>query len=177
MRKSSLLFWSGTVIAATVACGSPNTAPPGERVSTPRPAGTIAAPPLEVLAADLPPLPPGLATAARPVGTVKLAYEFAARHPEVLHYVPCFCGCERSGHQGNLDCFVAGRNAQGQVTEWTNHGMNCEICIDVADLARQMHNAGASVRAIRNEIERRFASPNLGHTPTPMPPDPGSAGD
>ena len=37
----------------------------------------------------------GLNTAARPAGVVRTVYEFAARHPEVLHYVPCFCGCER----------------------------------------------------------------------------------
>jgi len=124
-----------------------------------------------VIAADLPPLPAGLATAARPVGVVKLAYEFAARHPEVLQYIPCFCGCERGGHQGNHDCFVSRRDASGRVTEWTDHGMNCEICIDVAQMAMQMHNGGASVRAIRDAVERRFASPDLGHTPTPMPPD------
>ena len=35
-----------------------------------------------------------------------LAYEFAARHPEVMKFVPCFCGCERGGHKDNHDCFV-----------------------------------------------------------------------
>lgn len=36
------------------------------------------------------------------------AYVFAARHPEVLQYMPCYCGCERESppHRSNYDCFV-----------------------------------------------------------------------
>src|SRR6266851_5459008 len=41
---------------------------------------------------------------------VAAAYKFAAEHPEVLSYVPCFCGCEHSGHRGNEDCFVKARD-------------------------------------------------------------------
>src|SRR4051812_22452377 len=37
---------------------------------------------------------------------IRAAYQFAADHPEVLSYVPCFCGCQRNGHRGNEDCFV-----------------------------------------------------------------------
>ncbi|MBA2565871.1 MAG: hypothetical protein H0V09_10700 [Gemmatimonadetes bacterium] len=32
---------------------------------------------------------------------VREAYEFAAHRPDVLRYVPCFCGCWRSGHRSN----------------------------------------------------------------------------
>ena len=49
--------------------------------------------------------------------------EFAAEHPEVLSYVPCYCGCERSGHRGNEDCFVTARDTNGDVTQWEPHGM------------------------------------------------------
>ena len=37
------------------------------------------------------------------------AYLFAAKHPEVLSYMPCYCGCENpetSAHKSNYDCFV-----------------------------------------------------------------------
>ena len=36
------------------------------------------------------------------------AYVFAAKHPEVLQYMPCYCGCEdpRFAHESNYDCFV-----------------------------------------------------------------------
>lgn len=33
---------------------------------------------------------------------VRELYEFAARRPNVLHYVPCFCGCRSAGHRKRL---------------------------------------------------------------------------
>jgi len=122
-----------------------------------------------LLAADLPMLPPGVTRGARSTEVVRAAYEFAARHPEVLDYVPCFCGCERGGHQGNHDCFVAGRDAEGNVTNWEAHGMGCQICIDVAYDALQMFNTGASVVDIRNAIDRKYENSFATKTPTPMP--------
>ena len=49
-------------------------------------------------------------------------YQFAAEHPEVLKFVPCYCGCESSGHPHNESCFVKRRDAAGNVTEWDTHG-------------------------------------------------------
>lgn len=37
---------------------------------------------------------------------VRELYEFAARRPDVLHYVPCFCGCRSAGHRSAYDCFI-----------------------------------------------------------------------
>ncbi|MBT2701388.1 hypothetical protein J7E79_29465 [Bacillus sp. ISL-40] len=35
------------------------------------------------------------------------AYQFAVEHPEVLNYMPCYCGCyEEDGHTSNTNCFV-----------------------------------------------------------------------
>lgn len=36
------------------------------------------------------------------------AYVFAAKHPEVLQHMPCYCGCEnpQTAHESNYDCFV-----------------------------------------------------------------------
>jgi hypothetical protein len=73
--------------------------------------------------AILPPLPFGIEQAVRPPDVVRAAYTFAAEHPEILAYVPCYCGCENSGHQGNDDCFVTSRAPNGDVTEWEPHGM------------------------------------------------------
>lgn len=73
--------------------------------------------------ANLPPLPFDPEPPARPIDVVRAAYQFAAEHPEVLSYVPCYCGCERSGHRGNEDCFVTRRDANGDVVEWEPHGM------------------------------------------------------
>ena len=72
---------------------------------------------------NLPPLPLNPEPPARPAAVVNAAYTFAAEHPEVLSYVPCYCGCQRSGHRGNDDCFVMSRAANGDVTEWEPHGM------------------------------------------------------
>src|SRR5881628_1531869 len=73
--------------------------------------------------ATLPPLPFSPSPPARPADVVRAVYKFAAEHPEVLSYVPCYCGCERSGHRGNEDCFVTSRAANGDVRSWEPHGM------------------------------------------------------
>lgn len=70
----------------------------------------------------LPPLPV-VSNMVGPPQLVSAVYEFAARHPEVLRYVPCFCGCENDGHRANHDCFVASRDSEGRVTDWDRHGM------------------------------------------------------
>jgi hypothetical protein len=159
-------------VAATAA--SPASAP-ADRAPAAQPAVTPvqgSLPPAAlVVAKDLPLLPaPGLARAVRPPETVRMVYEFAARHPEVLKYVPCFCGCEQSGHVGNDDCFVSARDAAGKVREWEPHGLVCEVCIDVGQQAMQMHNAGASLTAIRAAVEKKFSASHSFHTPTPQPP-------
>jgi hypothetical protein len=118
---------------------------------------------------SLPPLPVQAYAPPRPPDVVRAAYVFAAEHPEVLSYVPCFCGCERSGHRGNEDCFVSARDANGDVTEWEPHGLDCTVCIDVATEARQMFTSGASVRDIRAAVEKKWAGFHGGHTPTPQP--------
>src|SRR5688500_617154 len=92
----------------------------------------------------LPPLPRVSYQPPRPMAVVQQVYEFAARHPEVLQYVPCYCGCERVGHNGNHDCFVKSRAANGQVTAFDEHGMHCTICIDVARDAMTLFNGGVS---------------------------------
>jgi hypothetical protein len=120
---------------------------------------------------------PPLELPAYPLGrtpeVITAAYMFAAEHPEVLTYVPCFCGCERSGHRGNEDCFVKSRAANGDVSQWEPHGMECNVCVDVATQAKQMYASGASVRDIRAAVEQKWASQAAEmhtHTPTPQPP-------
>jgi Protein of unknown function with PCYCGC motif len=73
--------------------------------------------------AVLPPLPFQGYPPARPAEVAAAVYKFAGEHPEVLGYVPCYCGCERSGHRGNDDCFVSARAANGDVQDWEPHGM------------------------------------------------------
>ena len=83
---------------------------------------TAVAPADWALPDDLPPLPVPKAPLPRAAHAVRAAYEFAARQPDVLEQLPCFCGCRKLGHRSNRDCFVAARDAAGRVT-WDAHGM------------------------------------------------------
>jgi hypothetical protein len=120
--------------------------------------------------ANLPPLELPAYQLGRPPEVVRAAYRFAAEHPEILSYVPCFCGCERSGHRGNHDCFVRARDVTGDVIEWDPHGMECNVCIDVAQKSMQMYASGASVVDIRSAIDKEWAGRSTNHTHTPHPP-------
>jgi len=104
---------------------------------------------------------------------VQQVYEFAARHPEVLNYIPCYCGCEREGHKANHDCFVRSRAANGRIVEWESHGLGCAVCLDVGRKAMTVFNQGMSVSAIRTAIEREYEGRTPSHTPTPLPPKTG----
>jgi Protein of unknown function with PCYCGC motif len=158
--------------AAACSSSDTGTATPQAQAATP---GTQASTPaanrsdLRFLADDLPMLPEGVHTGARPPEVIRASYLFAARHPEVLKYIPCFCACERAGHKGNHDCFVANRDAGGKVRAWDMHGIGCPICIDVAYESMQMFNSGASVTAIRAAIDRNWTGQGHGLTPTPSP--------
>jgi hypothetical protein len=74
------------------------------------------------------------------------------------------------GHKSNEDCFVAGHDAQGKANAWEYHGIGCEVCIDVAYQAMQLHKSGASVAEIRDAIDKKYNTDSRPHTPTPKPP-------
>ena len=196
--KTPLLIGVGVVLAMVVgtwAYGRFTAPPPPSTYEVPQPeaqAAPAAAPapvtetaattpplaPAEIPAAqlkphpqkDLPPLPFNPGPPPRPIDVVTANYRFAAEHPEILSFVPCFCGCEHSGHRANEDCFVESRAPNGDVEKWSEHGVECTICLDVATRARQMYSSGASVRDIRAAVEREFLPHAVTHTPTPPPP-------
>jgi hypothetical protein len=127
--------------------------------------------------ATLPPIPFQGYAPPRTPEVITQAYRFAADHPEILSYVPCFCGCERSGHGANHDCFVRQRAENGDVVAWDEHGVECAVCIDVANRSRQMFESGASVRDIRAAIDKEFGANAPGaNMPTPKPPAAGAHG-
>lgn len=118
--------------------------------------------------AQMPPLPPVSNMVPRAPEVVRDAYIFAAQRPDILEYVPCFCGCETAGHTRNADCFVASRNEDGTVREWDTHGMACTICVDVARDAMQLSASGASTDDIRAAVESKYAAyPRQTSTPSP----------
>jgi hypothetical protein len=115
---------------------------------------------------ELPPLPRVKFASARPEPLTRAAYEFAARHPEVLRHMPCFCGCERNGHGNNEDCFITRRQADGR-PEWSPHGIGCGICIDIAREAERMFTAGSTVAQIRSAIDLKYRAEYPTSTSTP----------
>jgi len=130
-RAAAIL--SVAIAVCAPGCGSSEPPPSSAAVAPPAPATAPVADPPDPLVVqftppppayngELPPLPVPAFAPARPPEVVRAVYTFAARHPEVLHYVPCFCGCERSGHKDNDDCFIRSRDANGRPT-WEDHGM------------------------------------------------------
>ena len=129
--SSSPLLVAGIVALVAGAGGftywrSSQPAPAAAAVSQPE-AQAVAPPPAAALLgphhqANLPALPFNSEPPARSPEVVRATYQFAAEHPEVLSYVPCYCGCEHGGHRGSEDCFVAARNSMGDVTDWEPHG-------------------------------------------------------
>lgn len=120
---------------------------------------------------DMPVLELGGFAPPRPMEILKDAHIFTADHPEVATYIPCYCGCGNMGHKNNADCFVEARDKQGKVTSWVPHGAACAVCIDIAVESMRMRNSGASVAAIRKQIEGEYRPhyPTT-ETPTPAPP-------
>lgn len=177
-------FWRGNDTGAASGAPSASTATPSpaaqaQKAAVPAPVTPEIEATTQAVAAmgphrqaNFPPIPFQGYAPPRPPEVVAAAYQFAAEHPEVLSYVPCFCGCQASGHKGNHDCFVRSRAANGDVIDWDEHGVECAVCIDVATRSRQMYASGASVSDVRGAVEKEF-SPNFpSMTPTPKPPAP-----
>jgi uncharacterized protein with PCYCGC motif len=158
---AGLALAASVVVAAQASKGQGATAKPASPQAL-KPASTRK---------SVPPLPNVGFAPVRPMDVVRATYDFAAQHPEILKYVPCYCGCGSQGHSANESCFVARRDAKGNVLEWDTHGFGCTICVDVAREAMQLYSSGADVVSIRSAIEKRWSPGNAaGRTPTPQPP-------
>jgi Protein of unknown function with PCYCGC motif len=70
------------------------------------------------------------------------AYELAAKIPAVLHQQPCYCYCDRMGHNSLHSCFE------------TTHGAQCDICLKELYYAYAMNQQGRTARQIRQGIVR-----------------------
>ena len=149
------------IVLLIVAASAQSRLPARQRALAPHPQPNL--PPL-----DLPNIDPRLLP--RPPDVIRTTYRFAAEHPEVLSYMPCYCGCDKSGHRSSEDCFVKSRSKNGDVTEWNDHGIACAMCIAVAERAKQMCDKGASLSEVRADIERRYGNITGLRTATPLPP-------
>ena len=122
--------------------------------------------PMKPHTGPLPALPRVSFDPPAPMAVIQQVYEFAARHPEVLQYVPCYCGRQKIGHTANHSCFVKSRAADGRVTEWDTHGIGCAVCLEVGRDAMTLFNSGAKPIAIREAIDKKYGPSSM---PTPRP--------
>ena len=115
------------------------------------------------------------AWAARPDYVMELpaewqgAYAFALARPDVLQWLPCYCGCGGMGHGSNLDCFFEPREQMGTFT-YEEHASFCSVCVDTANLAQQLLEEGTSIGEIRAAVDARFGGNGAPGTDTALPP-------
>ena len=68
------------------------------------------------------------------------AYELAAKIPNVLHQQPCYCYCDRMGHNSLHSCFEG------------THGARCATCLKELYYSYQEHKKGKTAAQIRAGI-------------------------
>jgi hypothetical protein len=68
------------------------------------------------------------------------AYELAAKIPTVLHQQPCYCYCDRIGHNSLHSCFEG------------THGARCSTCLKELYYSYRQHKAGKTATQIRAGI-------------------------
>ncbi|MGA2390777.1 MAG: CYCXC family (seleno)protein [Candidatus Sulfotelmatobacter sp.] len=70
------------------------------------------------------------------------AYELAAKIPAVLHQQPCYCYCDRMGHNSLRSCYE------------NTHGARCATCLKELYYSYQQNKAGKTATQIRAGIIR-----------------------
>jgi hypothetical protein len=68
------------------------------------------------------------------------AYELAAKIPAVIHQQPCYCYCDRMGHNSLHSCFE------------NVHGAQCATCLKELYYSYSETKKGKSVKQIRRGI-------------------------
>jgi len=97
--------------------------------------------------------------------TVQQAYQFAVANPDVMHELPCYCGCGPIGHTSNYACYVAEQNPDGSVKTFDNHALGCSICVDITQDAMRMLREGKTVPELRAYVDQTYAK----YGPSNMP--------
>ena len=74
---------------------------------------------------------------------LKRAYAAAEKNKAMVATLPCYCWCSRMGHRSLLDCFAS------------NHGANCDVCMQEVILADEMARKGKTAAQIRAAIIKK----------------------
>jgi Protein of unknown function with PCYCGC motif len=97
------------------------------------------------------------------------AYAFALARPDVLQWLPCYCGCAAMGHRSNLDCFFQRREVKGTFA-YEEHASYCGICVKTASLADGMLQQGKTMTQIRAAVDSTYGGGTAPGTDTATPP-------
>jgi hypothetical protein len=75
------------------------------------------------------------------------AYRAAKEIPEVLDSLYCYCDCQKhSAHKSLLTCFV------------DLHAKYCDVCMDEAIMAYELHKDGNDIPSIKKKIDSVFSA-------------------
>jgi len=99
--------------------------------------------------------------------SIKSIYKASAESKELLEKIPCYCGCSDSvGHKNNYDCFIRENKKNGGIV-WDSHGVNCDVCLEIAAQSITDYHNGKSVKEIRKDIDDKYKEGYAKPTPTP----------
>lgn len=165
-----LFVISAPAFAACSAADQSATAPAGAAMSTmgaSLPAAKTAAG--DAATADMPIANADAMWAARPDYVranpqTEAAYHYAILHPDLVKWMPCYCGCAGMGHESNLDCYLR----PGQAT-FEEHASFCDVCVQITLKTRDLINQGKTLTEIRTVVDRTWGGSVPG-TPTALPP-------
>lgn len=123
--------------------------------------------------ADMPMMGADEAWAARPAyvsanPATEEAYAFALAHPQIVKWMPCYCGCEAMDHGSNLDCYYK-HGQPGDRAVFEEHASFCDICVQITLKTKQLDAEGKSLSEIRQIIDQTFGGATPG-TLTAQPP-------
>jgi len=96
------------------------------------------------------------------------AYAYALEYPDVVQWLPCYCGCVGMGHRSNMDCFLKPREDRAPIA-FEEHGSFCGVCVDTALMAKRMLAEGKSLLQVRMAVDQEFGDLAPG-TLTDLPP-------
>lgn len=97
------------------------------------------------------------------------AYRYAVSNPQVLQYIPCYCGCGSQGHASNRDCYIKGVAADGSL-QYERHAVGCVICIGITRDVMRLEGEGKSLKEIRSYVDATWSRYGPA-TATPLPPE------
>ncbi len=102
-------------------------------------------------------------------GDWQSAYAYSLARPDVLQWLPCYCGCGGMGHRSNLDCFFQRRDVKGTY-QYEEHASYCDICVKTANMADAMLRDGKTMTQIRAAVDSTFGGGAAPGTDTALPP-------